>query len=339
MMEHDKSGYGKKITIDDVAEALGVSKTTVSRAISGKGRISLATKEKVFQYIEEHKYTPNLVAKGLAQSRTFNICVVLQEDFNLVDLPFFQRCLLGIIGVTSTMDYDVLVCMVKPENISQLERIITNHKVDGVILTRTLKKDIAVEYLLERNVPFVTIGSCSDARVMQVDNDHVGACKELTCVLLMKGMKRIALIGGNDGHVVTQSRYQGYSKAHEELSVPVDEKLVYMNAEGGAMIQRIVEEVMRKNVDCILCMDDSICAQVLNICKKEDIIVPSDIRLASFYHSTLLENNSPAISSLKFDVMELGMTACRNLIARIDGKEAPGRVVLGYEVILKESTK
>lgn len=331
--------YGKKITIDDVAEALGVSKTTVSRAISGKGRISPATKEKVSRYIEEHNYTPNVIAKGLAQSRTFNICVVLQEDYNLVDLPFFQRCLLGIIGITSTMDYDVLVCMVKPGDISQLERIITNHKVDGVILTRTLRQDRAVEYLLGKNTPFVTIGSYENDRVIQVDNDHLSACRELTSVLLMKGMKRIALIGGNEDHVVTQNRLKGYITAHEELSIQVDAGLIYMNAEGGVMIRRIVETVMRKGVDCIICMDDSICAEVLNIFRKEDILVPSDIRLASFYHSTLLENNSPAISSLKFDVPELGMTACRSLLDRIEGKETPGKVMLGYEVILKESTK
>ena len=65
------------ITISDVAEALGVSKTTVSRAISGKGRIGAATRKRVLEYIQEHDYKPNVIARGLAQSKTFNICVVM----------------------------------------------------------------------------------------------------------------------------------------------------------------------------------------------------------------------------------------------------------------------
>ena len=69
------------ITISDVAEALGVSKTTVSRAISGKGRIGAATRKRVLEYIQEHDYKPNVIARGLAQSKTFNICVVMPGDY------------------------------------------------------------------------------------------------------------------------------------------------------------------------------------------------------------------------------------------------------------------
>ena len=91
-----ESSDNKNITIADVAEALGVSKTTVSRAISGKGRIGEATRERVLAYIEEHDYQPNVIAKGLAQSKTFNICVVMPEHYGMSDLTFFQDCLFGI---------------------------------------------------------------------------------------------------------------------------------------------------------------------------------------------------------------------------------------------------
>ena len=84
----------KNITISDVAEALGVSKTTVSRAISGKGRIGEETRQKVLSYIEEHDYKPNVIAKSLAQSKTFNICVVMPGDYALVDLPFFHEAIM-----------------------------------------------------------------------------------------------------------------------------------------------------------------------------------------------------------------------------------------------------
>ena len=66
----------KSITIADVAEALDISRTTVSRAISGKGRISQETRRRVLEYIERNDFKPNVIAKGLAQSKTYNICVV-----------------------------------------------------------------------------------------------------------------------------------------------------------------------------------------------------------------------------------------------------------------------
>ena len=86
----------KKGNVITISEALGVSKTTVSRAISGKGRIGEATRQKVLAYIEEHDYKPNVIARGLAQSKTFNLCVVMPEDYALVDLPFFQEVITGI---------------------------------------------------------------------------------------------------------------------------------------------------------------------------------------------------------------------------------------------------
>ena len=84
------------MTIADVAEALQVSKTTVSRAISGKGRIGDATRQRVLAYIEANDYKPNVIAKGLAQKKTYNIALVIPGDCNLVDIPFFQNSMQGI---------------------------------------------------------------------------------------------------------------------------------------------------------------------------------------------------------------------------------------------------
>ena len=99
----------KNITIADIANALGVSKTTVSRAISGKGRIGNETKERVLAYIVEHNYKPNVIAQGLAKSRTYNIGVVMPGDYCLVDLPFFQNCLTGLHEIAASMGYDILL--------------------------------------------------------------------------------------------------------------------------------------------------------------------------------------------------------------------------------------
>ena len=79
----------KKIyTIEDIARELGVSKTTVSRAISGKGRIGQKTRERVFQFIEEHDYRPNVLARGLAQRKTYNPALLLSKDHIATEFLF-----------------------------------------------------------------------------------------------------------------------------------------------------------------------------------------------------------------------------------------------------------
>ena len=194
----------KHITITDVAEALGVSKTTVSRAISGKGRIGEETKQRVLEYIEANDYKPNVIAKSLAQSKTYNICVVMPGDYALVDLPFFQEAIMGIQEVATIKEYDILLSICQQDDITGLERVVSNRKVDGVILLRTFEEDPQIEFLMDKNIPFVTTGSTAYKGVMQVDHDHESACRELTSIVLMKKDTRVALLGGNEKIIVNE---------------------------------------------------------------------------------------------------------------------------------------
>ena len=334
-MENEK----KNITISDVADALGVSKTTVSRAISGKGRIGDETRQRVLAYIEEHDYKPNVIAKGLAQSKTFNICVVMPSSYALVDLPFFQEAIMGIQEIAGMMEYDILLCICQENDISGLERIIKNRKVDGVILLRTFVKDAQIEFLSNKQIPFVTVGSTTYKNVVQVDNDHKSACRELTSILLMRGMEKIALLGGSENFVVNQNRFRGFRESYEAIGKEYDSDLVFMNLEGKAFIDRAVDTILSKDVECIICMDDAICSQVLRKLRQEGKQVPTDIKIASFYNSSLLENSLPSITSLDFDTKELGSESCKNLLAQIENQEVAERTLLSYEVIMKESTK
>lgn len=329
----------KHITIADVAKALGVSKTTVSRAISGKGRIGRETRERVLAYIEKHDYKPNAIAKGLAQSKTYNICVVIPGNYEVVDWNFFQACLFGIQEMAETVGYDVLLTACRMNDISSLERIITNRKVDGVLLMRTFLEDAQIEYLQQKKVPFVTTGSTNYAGVVQVDHDHRSACRELTSIILMKNYKKIALIGEDEGYVVTQSRLLGFKEAYEQLGERVDERLLYLNPENRVRVDKTVSEILEEKVDCILCMDDAVASRVLKVLREKHVKVPDDVRVASFYDSTILENNVPSITSLSFDAKELGRAACRILFDLIEGMEVEEKTLLPYEVVLKESTK
>ena len=329
----------KNLTIGDIAESLGVSKTTVSRAMSGKGRIGEETRRKVLDYVEEHHYTPNVIAKGLAQNKTFNLGMVLPGDYNIVELPFFQSCMLGISRVASAAGYDVLINMVTENDIAQLERAVVNRKIDGAILTRTLVNDIPMRYLKENGVPFVAIGSTDDNEAVQIDNDHRSACKELTGMLLNKGIQNIALIGGNESYIVTGNRLQGFEEAFGERANWNGTKKVMLNIDTAEKVDQIVDDLLREHTECIVGMDDFLCGCVLNALQQRQIAVPERIQTASFYDSTMLVNHLPSVTSIRFDVEELGRKACELLLRMLDGEEVERRTLLGYKVCMRKSTK
>ncbi len=328
-----------KITIDDIARALGISKTTVSRAISGKGRVGEDTKKRVMDYIEEHNYRPNMMARALAEQKTYNIGVVWPDDYNAVDLPFFQRCINGMSEVTSGYGYDILVTLVNGDDISGLRRIIANHKVDGIILTRTLVDDRQARFLKESRIPFVTVGKSMEEDVICVDNDNFSACRELTSILIAKGMKRLALIGGSTEHIITRTRQEGFTRAFTDMGLTPDPSLICLDVENKSRVASILKDLVKRDVDGIICMDDNLAGEVLARCRDEHIRIPEDIKLASFYNSSLLEGAVPSITSLNFDDRNLGAVAARTLLDIIDGEEVTGTVLRSYEVILKESTK
>ena len=184
----------------------------------------------------------------------------------------------------------------------------------------------------------MTVGSTNDQDVVQVDNDHQSACRELISVLLMKKLNRIGLIGGIESHVVTQNRLKGYIEAHKQAGIPVNQDIVFVNVEKEIMIHRAVEKLLEEKVDCIACLDDAVCMHVLNKLRKEQVDVPKQMKVASFYDSSILENNLPSITSLSFNARELGMVACKTLMELIEENPVKQRTLLGYEVILKEST-
>lgn len=340
-METFKNGAEgiKRITISDVADALQVSKTTVSRAISGKGRISDQTRKRVLAYIQKMDYQPSVIAKGLAEQKTYNLGMVIPGDCNLVDMPFFQNSMQGVCQKALTQDYDVMLAMTIGEDDSSLTRMIANHKIDGVILSRSVVEDKAVSLLKEKNIPFILMGSSEDREILQVDNNHEAACSQMIMGLLDSGIDKIGLIGGDNSFMVSKARMQGYRNAYAMRRRTVTEAWICENCTTTQKMEAAVFHLLQKGVECIVGMDDMICLQVLKVLEREQIQVPDRMKVASFYDSTLLSRHEPSISSLLFDDRILGEVTCAVLLDYIQGKEVQARTLLGYEIAYRKSTK
>ena len=327
-----------KMKIDDIARELGVSKTTVSRAISGKGRISEETRKRVQSYIQEQHFAPNAMARSLAHKKTYNLAVVFPTDYEFFDLPYFSKCMHGISDVAGTKGYDILMCMIEGSDLTDLKRIVENSKADGYILTRTLFQDPVADYLKVSGQSFVVMGSSPDQELVQVDNDHFGACRELTSILLGKGLKHLALLGREGGQVVDATRRKGFEAALREAGIRPEPSLMVLDDGIERKIPQVLDNLLAKGADAIVCMNEKLASAVLLECRVKNIPVPGRIRLASFYNSSFLANSTPAVTAIDIDDRLLGAAAARTLLAMIEG-EVPGNQLLrNYQVILREST-
>jgi len=327
----------KQYTLDDIAKELGINKATVSRAISGKGRLSAETRARVLDFIEKHNYHPNAVAKSLAQSRTCNIGLVLPGDAQSRGFSFFQECTQGICRAAAEQDYDVLAIMDDDRSTVQIQRIIDNHKVDGIIASRGEVDSNIISLLKDRQIPFVIIGPSSENGVLCVDNDNRNASRDLAALLISRGIRRMALFGGSENHCVTYSRLQGFQDACSRAGLP--EQLTVLNITSGDQVDSAVERAVSGETECIICMDDFICNLVLLRLRTQGISVPQDIKLACMYDSPLLSQTSPPVTSLRFDAVELGRAACRELLKLLNGQEANSYILPGYQLLLRDSTK
>lgn len=348
MIEQDKAGKNtisvskkteaEKLTISDIANELGVSKTTVSRAISGKGRIGRETVQRVMECIEKHNYKPNSFTRGLASQKTYNIGIVFPADVDVRNTPFFQRCLLGVCEVAASLDYDVVVTTVKETDINFLKRLVENKKVDGIILTRNFTSDMATAYLKQREMPFLLIGSSEDDTIVQVDNNHMEACEKLTSLLLSGGVTRIALIAGDLNHMVNRFRCEGYFNALRSHGISIEQDMVFSDCNSSVFVEQAVRYILKRQSECIVCTDDVICGRVLSMLLEEGYAVPRDIKVASLYDSIYLETSNPPVTSVGFKAEELGAVAGKRLIDLIKGDSSKYKTILDYEIHVRRST-
>ena len=155
----------KELTLEDIAEYFGVSKTTVSRALSGKGRIGPARKAEIISYALDAGYPVKDIS-----TVPENICVVLPDNL-LDDSIFFQTCLAGILDDLQKYHCNTMIVLEKDNRTERLSEALSRLHCDGVILLQNYDRNRQIEYLKETGMPFVLGGTSMDADVYQVDGN------------------------------------------------------------------------------------------------------------------------------------------------------------------------
>ena len=304
------------LTIDDIAKALDVSKTTVSRAISGKGRISDATRARIHAYITEHNYRPNAAAKALAENKTYNLAFVVPPAFIALDLPYVRKSMSAIAQEAFTKNYNILICLSTDDDPTPLLRTLDHRKADGVILSRTVENDRLADILVQRGVPFATLGTLSlenhGKATVEVDHDQVGGCRAFTLDFLHRGDGPVAILGGNIHYIVNQSRLAGVKEALRIAKVPRESAIIRTELRTKEDCAGVIQELLQMGVRRFLATDDELCLHTLELLQSMGLDAKQDVQLASLIDSDALQQHR--ISALDFDAAALGRAACRELL-------------------------
>ena len=306
-------------TMDDIAQELGLSKSTVSRALSNSGRISLATRQKVQSFAEEHGFKPNLVARALVSQKTFNIAAVLPFEATALQMMFFHECLSGIVTKASSQGYSVLVCMTKPGNVDILKSAVENRKIDSVILTQLKHNDENVKLLKKSDVPFVVIGFGAGKEAIHVDSRMKENCADFTieCVSKLKRGSRVLFVCGSLDVEANYNRLSGFFSAMES-DVLEEKSLRYAVCTDS---KDMTDGVSFCDWSLILCSDDVVCMRLLDILREKKIKIGVDVKIASFHDSVLLESCVPPITALRVDAFALGEKSSELALKVSNGEE------------------
>lgn len=324
------------MTTEEIAKALGVSKSTVSRALSGKGRIGKETVQRIQSYAREHGFWEE--RKTAQQDKSSNIAVVVPADAYVDSIPFFQESLLGIDESLEIYNYNVLIVADVPGDVSNIKKIIEREKAEGIILLRSVEGDLLQEYLAGIDFPTGVIGKARYADMIQVDVDNRKAAENLVSLLGGQGYRKFCMVGGDTTYYVNQERAKGYFDGLEGMKIP-KEQLYYPNFIDIESDGDVIRGLLAQKVECVICGDDVICAQITSRLQAEGFRIPKDISVASLYNSKYLGCFSPQITAVSVSARTMGNIVGKQLISKLRGEAYRSDILVDYDILNRRSTR
>ena len=331
----------RSITIKDIARELGVSVSTVSRALQNHPDISERTKELVRDCAHKMNYKPNMMASNLRTSKNTTIGVVIPE----LNHHFFASVLDGIEQTANEAGYNVLICQ-SSESVEKEEQnvqMLLNGRVAGM-LVGVSKQTIRLNHLqevIDNGVPLVLYDRpCPSLPCDQVvSDDYAGAYNALE-YLIQTGCRRIMYFSSPMQLEVAHRRYQGWRDALQRYGLYRD---------GGAILtcdtraQAIIETpgVMRtQQPDAIFCVNDDCAAGVLYAAQILGLKIPEDLSICGFSNAPLCRTTSPMLTTVEQHGVEIGRRAMLCLLRRLEGEQRIAKTeMVPTDLIVRETTK
>lgn len=319
----------RQITIKDIAKALSVSPSTVSRSLADHPDISKETKEMVLAYAREHRYTRNPVATSLRTNQNKTIGVILPEVVHF----FFSTVLAGIEDEAEKEGFRVLVSHSREEYAKEVRaaQAMLETRVSGV-LASVAKSSEAYDHfqeLMDHGIPLVFFdricrGILTDRVVV---DDYNGVCSAVDH-LINTGCRRVAFFGSPTQLAISNNRRMGYEEALMKHRIPVDPELILLcdnYADALVMTEKVM--AMPNPPDAFFAVNDETAIGILNKARALGYRVPEDISICGFTNNSVCELTEPALTSVDQHGYEVGAKAARLLLDHIQGKREECKVV------------
>ena len=331
-----------KITLKDIAAALGISPSTVSKALKGHRDISSSTKQSVNELAEKWNYKPDQIALSLKSGLTNTIGVIVPEIVHY----FFSSVIGGIEDLAYDSGYHVMFCQsseLYAREVKAVETLLSS-RVDGILISVSKMTENFDHFrkIQDNDIPLVFFDRICD----EIDTDRVivddekGAFDAVTHLINI-GCKNIFHLSGPPNLLIGKNRKDGYMRALREHNIPFDENNIIRcdSMEDAALI--VPQLLLRANKpDGIFAVNDLTAASAMRIINENGFRIPADIAVVGFTSGLFSDITNPTLTSVEQNGYLIGKEAVRLLIDRIESKhQIPYQTkIIKTKLIIKGST-
>jgi LacI family transcriptional regulator len=333
-----------QVTIKDIAKELGISASTVSRALKDHPDISSKTKKAVNELAKKWHYKPNAVALSLRHSKTNIIGVIVPEIVH----HFFSSVISGIEEVAHKAGYNVMMFQSNESYEREVANVqaLLSSRVDGVLVSMSKEtKDYShFKELKDNGIPIVFFDRvCNELSSDNVIVDDFAGAFAAVEHLINIGCKRIAHLSAPQHMLLAQNRQKGYKQAILKHKLSLDEDLIIKCDNYEEAIEKIPQLMaLPKPPDAIFAVNELTAAGALHAVKKCGLRVPEDISIVGFTDGLVSRVTDPNLTTLEQHGYEVGLKASDILVERIshgDLDYEPVTKVVKTNLIVRGSTK
>ena len=329
----------KKVRMADLAEALGVSVVSVSKALSGQSGVSEETREKILELAREWGYVPLRTRKPETRGMvTGNIGILVADRF-FSDSKFYSNLYRQVLMCCHEHEVSALLELITPEaeRSCQMPAIIQGNKVDGLIFMG----EIALDYLhavASSGLPYMLLDFYSEElEADSVTSDNVAGSYRLTRHILATGRRNIGFVGSIHATSSIMDRYLGYTKALLQSGIPVRPQWQIEDRDAlGNLIPAVLPEHMP---EAFLCSCDEVAYNLVEQLKRQGYRVPQDVAVAGYDDFTFAQISTPQLTTYRVNVADMADMVVGQLVRKIRGKHVTkGNMVVSGRFIPRGST-
>jgi LacI family transcriptional regulator len=333
------------ITIRQVAQKLGLSIATVSRALDGYPDIALETRRRVQQAAQEMGYTPNRAARQLRRRKADAIGYILPASTPRFADPFYAEFLVGLGDETALHPFDLLVSIAPPGEQAErsiYENWVQSRKVDGFVLNRIRHNDWRVRFLSEQGVPFVTLEHGTEKLdYPHIEVDNTNSMAALVRYLAQRGFERMAFIGGPADLVIHTRRLDGFKMGLNQIGLVYYEDWVMAgdlsSNEGYQVVKRM--RWLPDPPNAIVCINDETAFGALHAIHEKGVKVGSEFAITGFDGVQASQHTDPPLTTLDISIYAIARRLVRLLVAEIQGQPLAERhIVIQPNLLARGST-